>query len=62
MTPEASLWCVFSTWTLFYQMITHFPYQQISMIRALGTLDTVIDSIEDLRKYVGFFKIRFIQV
>ena len=32
------------------------------MIRALGALDTVIDSIEDLRKYVGFFKIRFIQV
>ena len=31
------------------------------MIRALGALDTVIDSIEDLRKYVGFFEIRFIQ-
>ena len=43
-------------------MITNFPYQQIAMIRALGALDTVIDSIEDLRKYVGFFKIRFIPV
>ena len=34
------------------------------MIRAFGALDTVIDSIEDLRKYVGFSKIRckFIQV
>ena len=32
------------------------------MIRALGALDTVIDRIEDLQKYVGFFMIRFIQV
>ena len=32
------------------------------MIRALGALDTVINGIEDLRKYVGFFKIKFIQV
>ena len=43
-------------------MITHIPYQQIAMIRALGALDTVIDSIEDLRKLVGVFKIQFIQV
>ena len=29
---------------------------------ALGALDNVNDGIEDLRKFVGFFKIRFIQV
>ena len=60
MTPEPSLWCVFSTWTLFYQMITHFPYQQISLIRALGALDTldlVNDKIEELRQHVSYFKI-----
>ena len=27
------------------------------MIRAFGALGTVIDSMEDLRKHVGFFKI-----
>ena len=37
-------------------MIPHFPYQQIAIIRTLGALDTVIDSIEDLRQHVGFFK------
>ena len=32
-------------------MVAHFPCQQIAMIRALGALDTVIESIEDLRKF-----------
>ena len=27
------------------------------MIRAVGALGAVIDSMEDLRKHVGFFKI-----
>ena len=30
------------------------------MIRALGALDTVIEGIEDLQKYVSFFKIRLL--
>ena len=32
-------------------MVAHFPCQKIAMIRALGALDTVIESIEDLRKF-----------
>jgi hypothetical protein len=38
-------------------MIAHFTYKQITIIRALGAVDTVIDSIEDLRRHVGFFTI-----
>ena len=39
------------------KLINHFPfYQQITMIRAFGALGAVIDSMEDLRKHVGFLR------